>query len=83
MAIYRASHDDYENSYLPTGSMGGTAEDALDTAYGLCLNDPHRLDLTPDGPPKTTTSDARQRRVTAHTHVPPGQRKMSSSLRHG
>jgi hypothetical protein len=39
-AIYRASHDDYENSFLPTGSIGGTAEDALDTACGLYLNDP-------------------------------------------
>ena len=39
-AIYRASHDDYEDSHLPTGSMGGTAEDALDTACGLYLNDP-------------------------------------------
>jgi len=39
-AIYRASHDDYENSFLPTGSMGGTAEDALDTACGLYLADP-------------------------------------------
>ncbi len=39
-AIYRASHDDYEDSYLPTGSMGGTAEDALDTAGGLYLGDP-------------------------------------------
>ena len=39
-AIYRASHDDYEDSYLPTGSPVGTAEDALDTACGLYLNDP-------------------------------------------
>ena len=39
-AIYRASHDDYEDSYLPTGFMGGTAEDALDTACGLYLADP-------------------------------------------
>ena len=39
-AIYRASHDDYEDSYLPTGFMGGTAEAALDTACGLYLNDP-------------------------------------------
>lgn len=39
-AIYRASHDDYEDSYLPTGSMGGTAEDALDTACCLYLGDP-------------------------------------------
>ena len=39
-AIYRASHDDYEDSYLPTGVMGGPAEDALETACGLYLNDP-------------------------------------------
>ena len=39
-AIYRASHDDYQNSYLPTGFMGSTAEDALDTACGLYLGDP-------------------------------------------
>ena len=39
-AIYRASHDDYEDSYLPTGHSTGTAEDALDTACGLYLNDP-------------------------------------------
>ena len=39
-AIYRASHDDYEDSFLPTGFMGGLAEDALDTACGLYLADP-------------------------------------------
>lgn len=39
-AIYRASHDDYQDSFLPTGMMGGTAEDALDTACGLYLADP-------------------------------------------
>lgn len=39
-AIYRASHDDYQESFLPTGYMGGTAEDALDTACGLYLGDP-------------------------------------------
>jgi hypothetical protein len=39
-AIYRASHDDYEPSVLPTGAYGGPAEDALDTACGLYLNDP-------------------------------------------
>lgn len=39
-ALYRASHDDYEDSYLPTGVMGGPAEDALDTACGLYLTDP-------------------------------------------
>lgn len=39
-AIWRASHDDYQDSYLPTGMMGGTAEDALDIACGLYLGDP-------------------------------------------
>lgn len=39
-AIYRASHNDYQDSYLPTSSPSGTVEDALDTACGLYLNDP-------------------------------------------
>jgi len=39
-AIYRASHDDYEDSYLPSGYPVGTAEQALDTACGLYLGDP-------------------------------------------
>jgi len=36
-AIYRASHDDYEDSYLPTGTIVGTAEEALDCACDLYL----------------------------------------------
>ena len=39
-AIYRASHDDYEDSYLPSGHPIGTCEEALDTACGLYLGDP-------------------------------------------
>jgi hypothetical protein len=39
-AIYRASHDDYEASFLPTGVMGGSPEEALDCACGLYLGDP-------------------------------------------
>lgn len=31
-AIWRASHDDYEDSYLPNGTRAGTPEDALDCA---------------------------------------------------
>ena len=38
-AIYRASHNDYEDSYLPNGHSAGTPEDALDTACGLYLGD--------------------------------------------
>ncbi len=37
-AIYRASHDDYEDSYLPTGTHFGTAEEALDCACSLYLS---------------------------------------------
>ncbi len=37
-AIYRASHDDYEPSYLPSGTLSGTPEEALDCACGLYLN---------------------------------------------
>jgi hypothetical protein len=39
-AIYRASHDDYEDNVLPSGSSTGTAQEALDCACGLYLNDP-------------------------------------------
>ena len=39
-AIYRASHDDYENSTLPNGQFAGSPEDALDCTCGLYLNDP-------------------------------------------
>ena len=39
-AIYRASHDAYEDNVLPNGSPTGTAEEALDCACGLYLNDP-------------------------------------------
>jgi hypothetical protein len=39
-AMYRASHDDYAESFLPTGVMGGSPEEALDCACGLYLGDP-------------------------------------------
>ena len=39
-SIYRASHDDYDESIFPTGLPIGTCEDALDTACGLYLGDP-------------------------------------------
>jgi energy-coupling factor transporter ATP-binding protein EcfA2 len=48
-AIYRASHDDYEDNFLPSGSPTGSAEEALDCACGLYLNDPtaSRADPSP------------------------------------
>jgi hypothetical protein len=39
-AIYRASHDDYQDSVLPSGYTAGSPEEALDCACGLYLNDP-------------------------------------------
>ena len=39
-AIYRASHDDYQDSILPSGLPVGTPQEALDCACGLYLNDP-------------------------------------------
>ncbi|HSC88932.1 MAG TPA: hypothetical protein VLC09_16735 [Polyangiaceae bacterium] len=39
-AIYRASHDDYQDSVLPSGHTAGSPEEALDCACGLYLNDP-------------------------------------------
>jgi hypothetical protein len=39
-AIYRASHDDYDKSLLPTGLPFGTPQETLDCACGLYLGDP-------------------------------------------
>ena len=39
-AIYRASHDDYDESIFLHRPAIGTCQDALDTACGLYLNDP-------------------------------------------
>ena len=38
-AIYRASHDDYEKSILPSGFPAGTPQEALDCACCLYLGD--------------------------------------------
>ena len=41
-ALYRVSHHAYPPSVLPTGGVPrGSPEDALDTACGGCLGDPH------------------------------------------
>jgi hypothetical protein len=45
-AIWRASHEDYQDSYLPTGQPSGTPEEALDCACGLHLAEPS-ASLTP------------------------------------
>src|SRR5262245_19827922 len=52
-AIYLASHDGYQDSYLPNGLPIGTAEEALDCARGLYLADP------PAWPPQPPTKQPR------------------------
>jgi hypothetical protein len=39
-AIYRASHDDYQDAILPSGTFAGSPEQALDCACGVYLGDP-------------------------------------------
>jgi hypothetical protein len=46
-AIYRASHDDYQDNVLPTGWAAGTPEEALDCAAGLYLSATWPDDPTP------------------------------------
>ena len=55
-AIYRASHDDYEKSVLPSGYPAGTPQEALDCACGLYLGD------------HTPGSPHRPRRINGRTH---------------
>src|SRR6266478_7140485 len=57
-AIYRASHDDYDESVFFTGLPVGTCQDALDTACGLYLNDPTARVRPPTNlrPPKALSS---------------------------
>jgi hypothetical protein len=67
-AVYRASHDDYDESVFFTGLPVGTCQDALDTACGLYLNDP------PPGPDP--------RRTYGRDHeVPASTRRASRTLR--
>ena len=47
-AIYRASHEDYDDSFFPTGLPTGTCQDALDIACGLYLADPAAWTCPPD-----------------------------------
>ena len=49
-AIYRASHDDYQDNFLPSGDTTGSPEEALDCACGLYLSDP-TIWQQPDTPP--------------------------------
>jgi hypothetical protein len=50
LAIYRASHNDYQDNILPNGQFTGSPEDALDCACGLYLNDPTAWSQNPSPP---------------------------------
>jgi len=80
-AIYRASHDDYQDNYLPSGQPSGTPEEALDCACGLYLGDPTAW-LTPPG---TDTPTDLQAGVLVPWPPPPSSlfpvRALSSSRR--
>ncbi|MDP9428444.1 MAG: hypothetical protein M3Q47_05990 [Actinomycetota bacterium] len=67
-ALYRASHDDYEDNFLPSGSPTGTAEEALDCACGLYLTtpttgapDPRRINDGTTSPGSTPATPRRSR----------------------
>ena len=47
-AIYRASHDDYDESIFPTGLPIGTCQARPRHRLRPLPQRPHRLDLTPD-----------------------------------
>jgi hypothetical protein len=49
-ALYRASHDDSEDTFLLSGDTTGSPEEALDCACGLYLKDP-TIWQQPDTPP--------------------------------
>ena len=68
-AIYRASHDDYQDSILPSGQFAGTPEEALDCACGLYLADPSAW-----LPPGTDTPTNLRARPLARRHQLPDQR---------
>jgi hypothetical protein len=48
-AIYRASHNDYEDNFLPSGHMAGSPEEALDCACALYVTD--RINWPPNPSP--------------------------------
>jgi recombinational DNA repair ATPase RecF len=52
--------------------LAGAPKDALDTARGLCIDGPHRLDLNPDGLTSATTSRGTKRSIgpalSVHAH---------------
>jgi hypothetical protein len=73
-AIYRASHDDYDKSVLPTGLPFGTPPEALDCACGLYLGDATAwLD-----PPSPTNLQARPLDMSSATPVTANRRALDT-----
>jgi hypothetical protein len=65
-AIDRASHDDYQDNYLPSGQPAGTPEEAPDCACSLYLGDPSAW----LNAPATDTPTDSQPRTLALTYRP-------------
>ena len=61
-AVYRASHDDYDKSVLPTGYPFGTPQETLDCACGLYLGDPTAW-LNPAIPDELTGATTTRQRL--------------------
>ena len=74
-AIYRASHDDYEDNVLPSGSPTGTAEEALDCASASTWPTPPSGRWTPDVSMQRSTSPRLSSRMT-RALVPERERRL-------
>jgi hypothetical protein len=74
-AIYRASHDDYDESVFFTGLPVGSCQDALDTACGLYLNDPTAWTRPPTNLRAIPLSSTRS----GCSEIQPGNKECASS----
>lgn len=66
-ALYRASHDDYQTNFLPTGHNAGTPEDALDCPRSL----PHPTPNTDEQAGMTTWIEPSRAGTTWNSTVEP------------
>src|SRR6266498_909978 len=84
-AIYRASHDDYDESVFFTGLPVGTCQDALDTACGLYLNDPTAWTRPPTNlqarPLSASTASSGAGMLASMFAVPEPERVLTAQMR--
>jgi hypothetical protein len=82
-AIYRASHDDYQDSILPSGQFAGTPEEALDCACGLYLADPSAWFPPETGTPTNLRARALAADVMNYQHRPVSEYPSARPARRG